>query len=126
MKFFMFVDLPGNPVAPNMPGLRRWRISGARILPSPAEAPYSSLPPSGMLVIRVPPARLMDQVPGPPFTQSFFPSVLNGDAPPLETQKFPSAMSLRICFSTVRSAIARRSCAFSFCRSVELLGLLHL
>src|ERR1019366_3742723 len=30
-------------------------------------------------------ARLMDQAAGSPFTQSFFPSVLNGDATPLGT-----------------------------------------
>jgi hypothetical protein len=35
-------------------------------------------------------------------------------------------MSFRICSSTVRSAIARRSRAFSFLRVVHLLGLLHL
>jgi hypothetical protein len=30
-------------------------------------------------------AALTDQKAGPPFTQAFFPTVLNGDAPPLGT-----------------------------------------
>ncbi len=46
--------------------------------------------------------------------------------PPIFGRLVPSAMSFRICFSTVRSAIARRSCAFSFLQFLELLGLRNL
>jgi len=38
---------------------------------------------SALIALRA--TRLMDQTAGPPFTQSFFPSVVNGDAPPLGT-----------------------------------------
>ena len=50
------------------------------------------------------------------------PSVLGGAAAPLGTQKFPWAVSFRICFLTVRSATARRNWAFSFCRSFSFLA----
>jgi hypothetical protein len=54
-------------------------------------------------------ARLPHQPARMPFTQSLFSSVVNGHATPLGPQKFPSAMSFKICFSTLISAIAPRS-----------------
>jgi hypothetical protein len=37
----------------------------------------------GMITLRAP--RLMEQTAGPPFTESLFPSMFNGDPPPLGT-----------------------------------------
>lgn len=45
--------------------------------------PAFVLPLRGLITLRA--ARLMEQTAGPPFTESLFPSVLNGDPPPLGT-----------------------------------------
>lgn len=56
----------------------------------------SPIPLRGLIALR--PSRLAYQAAGVPFTQSFVPSVLNGDATSLGTQKFPWAMSFRIVY----------------------------
>jgi len=45
--------------------------------------PIFILPLCGLITLRAP--RLVEQTAGPPFTESLFPSALNGDPPPLGT-----------------------------------------